>query len=257
MAKINETHKTEMLLALSPAATTTSPSFWWPHKSTQPSNMTFWSDLISVLTQLLPFSSSTVPAIVPTTPLAENGITTFATTPIGVDLTEPSFQPSFDTVWDYNTSELPVVTENVTNAIKMMNYTLNESQIASNASDSVFTGLVDCSDFSEAKLMNLWNCTLLQNEAVNESVHVNSASSDYFYLETNQLNISDEILKLYYFNVTNDTELANNGTGNRTNVDSTIYFIQVLSTAIILGIIILATVIGKCISNMIYLRISV
>ena len=234
------------MLALSPAATTASSSFWWPHKSTQPSNMTFWSDLISVLTQLLPFSSSTVPSIVPTTSLVEHALTTFPTTPSGVDLTSPSLQSSFSAVWDNvsasNASDL-VDTENVTNVIKMMNYTLKESQVASNASDNVFTDLVDCSDFSEAKLMNLWNCTLLQNEAVNESV--NSASSDYFYFETNQFNISDEIIKLYYFNVTNDTELANNGTGNRTNVESTLYFIQVLSTAIILGIIILATVIGE------------
>ena len=229
MAKINETHETEMSL-VSPAATTTSPSFWWPHKSTQPSNMTFWSDLISVLTQLLPFSSSTVPtAIVPTTPLVEHALTTFPSTPNGVDLTSPSLQSSFGAIWDNlsasNTSEL-VDAANVANVIKMMNYTLKESQVASNSTDSVFTGLVDCSDFSEAKLMNLWNCTLLQNEAVNDSV--NSASNDYFYFETNQFNISDEIIKLYYFNVTNDTELANNGTGNRTNVESTIYFIQVL-----------------------------
>ena len=243
MAKINETHETEMSLALSPASTTTSSLFWWPRKSTQSSNMTFWSDLISVLTQLLPFSSSPEP----NTRLTENAFTTFPTSTT-MDVTSPPFE-SYSNAWDdvSSTNSSEIVdgdTVNVTNIKKMMNYTLNVNETASNSSDSVFTGLVDCSDFSEAKLMNLWNCTLLQNEAVNDSVK-SAANSDYFYFETNQFNISDEIIKLYHFNITNDTALSNNGTGNKTNVESTIYFIQVLSTAIILGIIILATVIGE------------
>lgn len=116
--------------------------------------------------------------------------------------------------------------------------------------DSVLNSFVDCNDFTEQKLLNIVICSLsdVNNNLVNGS---NTAENSTFN-ETLR-NISDDLINLYNLNESyffNDTEVSgNNTTGNTSSqFESTIYFIQVITTAVVLGIIILATVIGECLN---------
>ena len=161
---------------------------------------------------------------------------------------------TFNDSWsDIPTSELFNGTES---DIKMFNIKANINETNNVTVDSVFNSLVDCSDFTEAKLLNLWNCTLNGvNNNVNNGVNNSPNSNDYFSLENSKFNntiwnISDDIIRLYYHNnshFNNDTDdTAGNTTGNKSsNFESTVYFIQVITTAVVLGIIILTTVIGE------------
>lgn len=167
---------------------------------------------------------------------------------------DPFPESTFNDSWsDIPTSELLNGTES---DIKMFNIKANINETNNVTVDSVFNSLVDCSDFTEAKLLNLWNCTLNGvNSNVNNGVNNSPNSNDYFSLENSKFNdtiwnISDDIIRLYYHNSshfnngTDDT--AGNTTGNKSsNFESTVYFIQVITTAVVLGIIILTTVIGE------------
>lgn len=167
---------------------------------------------------------------------------------------DPFPDSSFNDSWsDIPTSELLNGTES---DIKMFNIKANINETNNVTVDSVFNSLVDCSDFTEAKLLNLWNCTLNGvNSNVNNGVNSSPNSNDYFSLENSRFNdtlwnISDDIIRLYYHNNThfnNGTDdTAGNTTGNKSsNFESTVYFIQVITTAVVLGIIILTTVIGE------------
>lgn len=167
---------------------------------------------------------------------------------------DPFPDSTFNDSWsDIPTSELLNGTES---DIKMFNIKAHINETNNVTVDSVFNSLVDCSDFTEAKLLNLWNCTLNGvNSNVNNGVNNSPNSNDYFSLENSKFNdtlwnISDDIIRLYYHNNThfnNGTDdTAGNTTGNKSsNFESTVYFIQVITTAVVLGIIILTTVIGE------------
>lgn len=118
--------------------------------------------------------------------------------------------------------------------------------------DSVLNSLVDCNDFTEQKLLNIVICSIsdVNSNLINGSIAVENST----FNETLR-NISDDLISLYNSNNSyffNDTEVSgNNTTGNTSSqFESTIYFIQVITTAVVLGIIILATVIGECLNVM-------
>lgn len=124
---------------------------------------------------------------------------------------------------------------------------IGASQYTNFTTDSVLNSLVDCNDFTEQKLLNIVICSIsdVNNNLINGS---NTAENSTFN-ETLR-NISDDLFRLYNFNDSyyyNGTEVSgNNSTGVKASqFESTIYFIQVVTTAVVLGIIILATVIGE------------
>ena len=113
--------------------------------------------------------------------------------------------------------------------------------------DSVLNNLVDCNDFTEQKLLNIVICSI--SDVNNNLINGSNAAENSTFNETLR-NISDDLIRLYNFNNSyyyNGTEVSgNNATGIKaTQFESTIYFIQVVTTAVVLGIIILATVIGE------------
>lgn len=111
--------------------------------------------------------------------------------------------------------------------------------------DSVLNNLVDCNDFTEQKLLNIVICSISDVNSFNGS----NATENSTFNETLR-NVSDDLIRLYNFNNSyfyNGTEVSGNNTTdlNATQYESTIYFVQVITTAVVLGIIILATVIGE------------
>lgn len=265
----------------------------WPWSTSTSRNMTFWNDLLATLAQFSLFSSSTSSAILSssttTTPAltaaatvsssqpppiiitAANAITEYLQTTTKLSTTEidDTFEKSFheqiqrldpfpDSIFNDSWSDIPTseLLNGTESDIKMFNIKANINETNNVTVDSVFNSLVDCSDFTEAKLLNLWNCTLNGvNSNVNNGVNNSPNSNDYFSLENSKFNdtiwnISDDIIRLYYHNNThfnNGTDdTAGNTTGNKSsNFESTVYFIQVITTAVVLGIIILTTVIGE------------
>lgn len=114
--------------------------------------------------------------------------------------------------------------------------------------ETVLNGLVDCNDFTEQKLLNIVICSISD---VNSNLINGSGAGWNSTFNDTLRNFSDDI-KLYDFNNSyyyNETDMSwpgNNTSGNKASqFESTIYFIQVVTTAVILGIIILATVIGE------------
>lgn len=113
--------------------------------------------------------------------------------------------------------------------------------------DGVLNSSVDCNDFTEQKLLNIVICSI--NDVNNNLVNGSSNLENSTFNETFR-NISEELIRLYNFNNSyyyNGTEVTGNDTTGikATQFESTIYFIQVVTTAVVLGIIILATVIGE------------
>lgn len=248
-------------------ATVTYLSSTWPwslHASSR--NMTFWNDLLSALAQFSLFSSSTA---TPSRSLFELSptITTTISTPISRfhealkshgnarDNLKQSINQS-TTQFDFSGGGN--LSTEMMNDVKMLNLSGNPSTGSSMSetlmsgtsnftTDSVLNSLVDCNDFTEQKLLNIVICSIsdVNNNLINGS---NNAENSTFN-ETLR-NISDDLIRLYNFNNSyyyNETEVSGNDTEDNktTQFESTIYFIQVITTAVVLGIIILATVIGE------------
>ncbi|CRL00796.1 CLUMA_CG014048, isoform A [Clunio marinus] len=124
---------------------------------------------------------------------------------------------------------------------------LISSDFYSNLStDLVINNFVDCNDFTEQKLLNIVICSISD---VNSNLINNSSSHEINVFNESLKNLSDNAIRFYNFNNSfyNETEVSgNNNTDIKaTQFESTIYLIQVITTAVILGIIILATVIGE------------
>lgn len=140
------------------------------------------------------------------------------------------------------------------NDVKMLNLSsvppigssTNETLIsgASNfTTDSVLNSFVDCNDFTEQKLLNIVICSI-------SDINNNLSSAENSTFNETLRNISDDLIRLYNYNNSysyNETEVSGNDTEEykTSQFESTIYFIQVITTAVVLGIIILATVIGE------------
>lgn len=113
--------------------------------------------------------------------------------------------------------------------------------------DSVLNSLVDCNDFTEQKLLNIVICSITDVNS-NNLINGTNAVESSTYNDTLK-NVSDDLFRIYNFNNSyNGTEVAGNDSTSDirgSQFESTIYFIQVITTAVVLGIIILATVIGE------------
>lgn len=138
--------------------------------------------------------------------------------------TEPN-----DFVDDAN-DDMEAKAENSTTTLIDMNINLmNET----NDFDISYPNDVDCSEFTEQKLMNIVICS---TEYINNATSNNLTRSDAW--NSSQLLYADE---LNTTNIPNDTSMVE----GEIDFDSTAYLVQVVTTSVILGIIILATVIGK------------
>lgn len=265
-------------------ATVTYLSSTWPwslHASS--GNMTFWNDLLSALAQFSLFSSSTV-ASSEVGHLVSATSTTSTTTPISSssvafhqaftsqgnarDNLKQSINQSSQQYEDLISKD--IVTDSVfsgNNAsatmlddVKMMNMSnfpppspTNETLLmgaghyANLTTETVLNNLVDCNDFTEQKLLNIVICTI--SDVNSNLVNGSSAIENSTFNETLR-NISVDLIRLYNLNNSyyyNETDVTGNEstTFKATHFESTIYFIQVITTAVVLGIIILATVIGE------------
>lgn len=265
-------------------ATVTYLSSTWPwslHASSR--NMTFWNDLLSALAQFSLFSSSTA---APST-ISEVGqfVSTAAasTTPItpstlafhqalkshgnAQDNLKQSINQTSQHFDELLSSDIAAnshysgrnVSAAMSNDVKMLNMSsvpppssMNETLLIGAShynftADSVLNNLVDCSDFTEQKLLNIVICSI--SDVNNNIINGSNAAENSTFNETLR-NISDDLIRLYNFNNSyyyNGTEVSGNDTTDykATQFESTIYFIQVITTAVVLGIIILATVIGE------------
>lgn len=126
-----------------------------------------------------------------------------------------------------NENSIELTTTVINLNINLMNETNNDFEISYND--------VDCSEFNEQKLMNIVIC-----------------STEYINNASNNLNRSDvddiwNSTKLLFGDEFNTTNIPNNTstTIDEIDFDSTAYLVQVVTTSVILGIIILATVIGN------------
>jgi len=132
-------------------------------------------------------------------------------------------------------------TSSMNETLSIYGTTNNTSNLTS---DGVLNNLVDCNDFTEQKLLNIVICSIGDvNNLINGSSTDNSTFND-----TLIRNISDDTN--FYNQSYNGTEVSGNELNSTGHTESTlaetaIYFIQVITTAVVLGIIILATVIGK------------
>lgn len=277
-------------------ATVTYLSSSWPwslHASSR--NMTFWNDLLSAITQLSLFSSSSVspptkPEVgyfEPTTSATPTAGTTKHISPetLAFHQALKSYENAGDNLkQSINQSTLQYdallsrglaansefsgsnVSAAILNDIKMMNMShvpppssiMNETILIGTShynnftTDSVLNSLVDCNDFTEQKLLNIVICSI--SDVNNNLINGSNAVENSTFNETLR-NISDDLIRLYNFNNSyyyNGTFQWDEVSGNvtttglkATQFESTIYFIQVITTAVVLGIIILATVIGK------------
>lgn len=250
-------------------ATVTYLSSTWPwslHASSR--NMTFWNDLLSALAQFSLFSSAVAPARLPDThflstappppsPLSTGAALHQALKSQGNErdsLKQSINQPAQrydDLSSDFSGSGS--VSASIMSDVKMLNMTsvppssINEtlligaSHYSNFTTDNVLNGMVDCSDFSEQKLLNIVICSLSD---VNSNALENSTFNETLR------NVSDDLIRLYnnsyYYNETDVTGNDTDDDSKATQFESTFYFIQVITVAVVLGIIILATVIGEC-----------
>lgn len=114
-------------------------------------------------------------------------------------------------------------------------------------SNKNINNLVDCNDFTEQKLLNIVICAISD---VNSNIINGTISADNSTFgsgnDTLNRNISDEFGR--FFNASDASDITGNERDafNRTNeFKPCLYFIQVITTAVVLGVIILATVIGE------------
>ena len=265
-------------------ATVTYLSSTWPlslHASSR--NMTFWNDLLSALAQFSLFSSSTV-ATPSTISEVEHFVSTasVSTSTIPPSFNEAYKSPGnardhlkqsiIQPTHRYDGFLSRIITKNsdlneknvsaaMSNHVKMLNLSnvppsslsMNEtltngtSHYNNFTTDSVLSSLVDCNDFTEQKLLNIVICSITDVNS-NNLINGSNAVDNSTYNDTLR-NVSDDLFRIYNFNNSyNGTEIAGNNSSSgfeASQFESTIYFIQVVTTAVVLGIIILATVIGE------------
>jgi hypothetical protein len=248
---------------------------WSPHASSR--NMTFWNDLLSALAQFSLFSSST-PSTISKVGSFVNTTTASTTTTIPTttfhqalksqgnaqDHLKQSINQSTHRYDEFLVGSEKFSGSNVSaamlNDVKMLNISnvpssMNETLLIGAShynnftADSVLNNLVDCNDFTEQKLLNIVICSINDVNS-NNLINGSNAAENSTFNDTLR-NISDDLIRLYNFNNSynyNGTEVAGNDSSSDSKAsqfESTFYFIQVITTAVILGIIILATVIGE------------
>ncbi|CAH1707189.1 unnamed protein product [Chironomus riparius] len=178
------------------------------------------------------------------------------------NITNNNYYPNSDSnqtvpngVIDIISGKMFNLTSAVAKSVTPVSSTLNETILigtshygnltTTSSSTSALNNLVDCNDFTEQKLLNIVICSIsdVNSNIINGTNAENSTFNDTFK------NISDDLIRFYNTNNSffNGTEVSgNNDTGIKaTEFETTIYFIQVITTAVVLGIIILATVIGN------------
>lgn len=246
----------------------------WPWSLHASSNkMTFWSDLLSTLAQLMLLTSSTF--IVG----AENNSQTSTSSSIAYS-SIASYQSSYS---HGNSSEalkhsinqeqqqrvsgssasgtMMTTADTIGGDVVRRIFNLTSSSPLSSPSslsmsfegglnhgannltvtDASANNLVDCNDFTEQKLLNIVICSISD---VNSNVINGTSAENSTFNDTALRNISDEYNRFY--NASDGSDITGNNTETEKNeFESTLYFIQVITTAVVLGIIILATVIGK------------
>lgn len=251
---------------------------WSLHASSR--NMTFWNDLLSTLAQLSLFSSSTVASSSGVTTSVDYFVsTTIVPTTTDSTVTSVAFRYALlkshgDASDNLKKSVNQKVSRNVNTTtvmikdVKMLNVTRNvpsvnetlmlgtnyysSSSTSSGGSNnftpsSLLNNFVDCNDFTEQKLLNIVICSI--SDVNINLINGSNAIENNIFNETFRNISDDDSIRLhnndsYYYN---GTEIAGNDTAgsNTTDFESTAYFIQVVTTAVVLGIIILATVIGE------------
>lgn len=277
------------VLSTPAGATVTYFSSTWPwslHASPASGKMTFWSDLLSALAQLMLLTStafitaaadfnlqtSTAITAAPssssstfTSTVAYSSIASYTSHhPHGNSddalkhtINQAQHRYGSDRLHDddgsssasetFSTTTTTTTTTSETNVVvrKMFNTSRNSNLSTTVAPHrEVDSNLVDCNDFTEQKLLNIVICAISD---VNSNVIINGSSADNStFNDTLSRNISDEFIRFY--NASDGSEITgNDSTTNCTDFDyePTLYFIQVITTAVVLGIIILATVIGE------------
>lgn len=241
----------------------------WPWSLHASSNkMTFWSDLLSALAQLMLLTSSTFITQVgaeeifqPSTFTPYSSIASYqshngnssdalkhsisqAQQRVSGSSASETMMTTADTIggdvvrriFNFSSSPLPPL---FNSSASLFEGNLNHAGNNLTVTDASANNLVDCNDFTEQKLLNIVICSISD---VNSNVNGTSADNSTFN-DTALRNISDEYNRFY--NTSDGSEITGNTTSDTREFESTIYFIQVITTAVVLGIIILATVIGE------------
>jgi hypothetical protein len=249
-----------------------SSSYLWSSSSIS-SSMTHWSDFLSALARLLLLTSSTV--IFAGNALDTVGGNSLTTATVPSYTSSSSLTPTYQSLRTHDNAvgssrHPPPQPHSINQSSKYNNGSSSNSSNgrgimtspsppALNESSSVVIGnltttdsalnsnLVDCNDFTEQKLLNIVICSIsdVNSNIINGTSAENSTFNDTFK------NISDDLIRFYNTNNSffNGTEVSGNDTSptgfEAIDFESTVYFIQVITTAVVLGIIILATVIGE------------
>lgn len=243
----------------------------WPWSLHASSNkMTFWSDLLSTLAQLMLLASSTLISRVE----AENNFQSSTTfTPSSLAYSSiASFQSlhshgNFSEALEHSINQsqqqrvsgssasgtMMTTADTIGGDVVKRIFNLTSPLLASPSSmpfdhgnsnltvtDASANNLVDCNDFTEQKLLNIVICSISD---VNSNVINGTSADNSTFNDTALRNISDEYR---FYNTSDGSDITGNNTSDTKNeFESTLYFIQVITTAVVLGIIILATVIGE------------
>lgn len=254
----------------------------WPWSLHASSNkMTFWSDLLSTLAQLILLTSSTFISQVgaesnfqPSTTftsssIAYSSIASYQSSPSSNGNSSEALEHSINQEQQQRMSGssatmMTTTADTIGGDVvrRIFNFTSSPPPLTFPSSlstsfdhvvnnltmtDASANNLVDCNDFSEQKLLNIVICSISD---VNSNVINGTSAENSTFNDTALRNISDEINRFY--NGSDGSEITGNNTSHTNDeFESTLYFIQVITTAVVLGIIILATVIGE--SNFIYL----
>lgn len=281
----------------------------WPHSLHSSSNkMTFWSDFLSTLAQLMLLTSSTFLTTAAAAIEFNNNFQTSATITVNATSSSSSIaypsNASFrhgnsndalkrtinqvqhryssdrmrdddddgggtstaaiamtkETMFNLSSSTTtikpqhlpsPEASRSLIEASHYRNLTATASAVVvtdSAQSNRNINNLVDCNDFTEQKLLNIVICAIsdVNSNVINGTI---SADNSTFGSGNDTLrNISDEFGRFY--NASDGSDITGNDTLNRTVIEFEppfLYFIQVITTAVVLGVIILATVIGELI----------
>ena len=213
-------------------------SIWpWSLHTSSSRKMTFWSDLLSTTLMLL--TSSTLFSQVGAENISQSSIEFTSNRSHGNSsealkhsINQPQHRMTSPNTQIFNLTSPPFIEDNLNRGSNNLTVT----EVGAN-------NLVDCNDFTEQKLLNIVICSIsdVNNNVINGSIADNSTFND-----TALRNISDDFGGFY--NISDGSEITGNGNDtSHINVEfqTTLYFIQVITTAVVLGIIILATVIGE------------
>jgi hypothetical protein len=245
---------------------------WSLHASS--TKMTFWSDLLSTLAQLMLLTSTTFVGaennFQPSTPssIAYSSIASYQSTHSHGNSSE-ALKHSINQAQQQRVSSTASATMMTTadtiggDVVRRIFNLTSSPPLASPSSlpmsfeggfgrgannltvtDASASNLVDCNDFTEQKLLNIVICSISD---VNSNVINGTSAENSTFNDTALRNISDEYNR--FFNASDGSDITGNNTTDTNNefesFESTLYFIQVITTAVVLGIIILATVIGE------------